>query len=390
VLGRHRAAHDRQRDVLVDGNQCTDDVCTSGVPSNPALPVNTPCDQTGGHLCNGDPDTPACVECNVASDCPTQPQDDECKTTTCTDGACGMSFTDIHTAIAAQTAGDCQKVGVRWHGRHAIGPGRQRCSAPRQRMHDRRVLWRDHHPRAGRAGRALRANGVCDGNGQCVGCNAPSDCGATSFCRPSWTCDAGTCNPVDAANNTPLPANQQTAGDCQQLQCNGSGGVKSVADNTDLPADDGIQCTGETCVGGSPQHPARALNYACTDNGGLYCDGAGACVQCNDAIQCPDPGQTCKIAACTDHVCGAGNASYGTPAPDGLQTTGDCHLVVCDGSGGTTSIIQNGDVPADDGNQCTGETCNAGNPLPPGPCCGRGLQPERRHGVRRRRQLRHL
>ncbi|MBK6807589.1 MAG: hypothetical protein IPG81_01565 [Sandaracinaceae bacterium] len=30
-------------DVPVDGNACTSDVCTSGVPSNPAAPANTAC-----------------------------------------------------------------------------------------------------------------------------------------------------------------------------------------------------------------------------------------------------------------------------------------------------------------------------------------------------------
>jgi hypothetical protein len=40
-------------DVPVDGNQCTDDVCTAGVPSNPPKAPSTACNQAGGSVCNG-------------------------------------------------------------------------------------------------------------------------------------------------------------------------------------------------------------------------------------------------------------------------------------------------------------------------------------------------
>jgi len=40
-------------DVPVDGAQCTSDVCTEGVPSNPPAPINTPCTQNGGTVCDG-------------------------------------------------------------------------------------------------------------------------------------------------------------------------------------------------------------------------------------------------------------------------------------------------------------------------------------------------
>src|SRR5690606_17627983 len=41
-------------DKPVDGNQCTQDVCSmQGVPSNPFESVNFPCNQSGGTVCNG-------------------------------------------------------------------------------------------------------------------------------------------------------------------------------------------------------------------------------------------------------------------------------------------------------------------------------------------------
>jgi len=47
-------------DVPVDGNDCTQDLCTSGVPSNPALPVGSACSQDGGELCDAASPTPKC------------------------------------------------------------------------------------------------------------------------------------------------------------------------------------------------------------------------------------------------------------------------------------------------------------------------------------------
>jgi len=46
-------------DLPVDGNVCTKDVCTSGTPSNPALPPGTLCAADGSKTCDG-ATTPAC------------------------------------------------------------------------------------------------------------------------------------------------------------------------------------------------------------------------------------------------------------------------------------------------------------------------------------------
>jgi hypothetical protein len=56
----------------VDGNPCTNDVCSGGVPSNPAYSAGAPCtdadagDGGGGKVCDGNG---ACVGCVQASDC---------------------------------------------------------------------------------------------------------------------------------------------------------------------------------------------------------------------------------------------------------------------------------------------------------------------------------
>jgi hypothetical protein len=52
-------------DTPMDGLQCTADVCSNGVPSNPMETDGTLCTQDGGKLCYQG----ACVECAVDNDC---------------------------------------------------------------------------------------------------------------------------------------------------------------------------------------------------------------------------------------------------------------------------------------------------------------------------------
>jgi hypothetical protein len=47
--------------------------------------------------------------------------------------------------------------------------------------------------------------------------------------------------------------------------CDGNGHVVDVADDADVPLDDGNACTGEVCNAGAPAHPAKAAGAACDD-----------------------------------------------------------------------------------------------------------------------------
>jgi hypothetical protein len=96
------------------------------------------------------------------------------------------------------------------------------------------------------------------------------------------------------------------------------------------------------------------------------------CVECVAATDCPLPPNECQARACTANVCSTVNQPFGIPISS--QTAGDCQVVVCNGTGGTTSIPQDSDLP-DDGNACTSDSCVAGTPfftnLPNGiPCPG--------------------
>jgi hypothetical protein len=201
-----------------------------------------------------------------------------------------------------------------------------------------------------------------------------SQCGANTFCA-AWSCNGGVCEIDYPAAGTALPAGSQTAGDCAEVQCNGNGGTQTGPQNGDLPPDDGFDCTGEACVSGAPQHPSLSIDTPCSSTG-VVCDGAGACVECNNPSQCPNQGSVCQTASCgANNLCDLEDLPQGTAAPAGSQTDGDCQIVVCDGMGSTTSNPDDSDLPID-GDDCTLDVCNAGTPshpnAPQGTPCGNG------------------
>jgi hypothetical protein len=106
----------------------------------------------------------------------------------------------------------------------------------------------------------------------------------------------------------------QTAGDCQQVQCNGSGATMSVALNTDTPMASN-QCNAGICDAGAPDQDPLASGTACNEAGGTVCSGAGACVECVSPAQCGGN-------ACVLNVCQAASCSDGLE--NGSETDIDC------------------------------------------------------------------
>jgi hypothetical protein len=370
-LGNSEPQND-DTDLPDDGSECTDDVCNSGTPSNPPLPLGTACGTSG--TCDG---AGSCTECQVPSDCTSLPPNDECQQRTCTSGACGQSFTAVNTPITAQTAGDCQSVVCDGSGSiTSIDDDSDTPFDDNDCTDDVCTTGTPSNPPLA-DGTPCGTGGTftCDGAGSCRGCTSPTDCqGTDTFCR-TRTCESFTCGFDYTPQGTALPGADQILGNCLEEQCDGSGGVQGVPDATDVPADDGNECTDETCVSGSPQHPPLPLNTACTQ-GGSYCDGAGDCVECNSPDQCTNQGTVCQDATCDSNACGLEDVANGTPAPPAAQTPGDCVRLTCDGSGGTNDVTDPGDLPVD-GNDCTDDVCTgqvpSNPPLPSGtPCVGGG------------------
>ncbi len=336
-----------------DGNQCTAQVCTAGVPSFANLPSNTACSQNGGSLCDG---AGACVGCTTASQCPGS--DTECQTRTCNAGVCGSNFVAAGTVTSSQTAGDCKQnecdgagniVAIANNADLPADDGNA-CTA---QVCSNGVASFPLLP----VDTACMQNGgsVCSSSGTCVACNVATQCtGSDTECQ-ARTCSAGVCGVSNVAAG--VQTSSQLAGDCKVNQCDGNGNIVTVNSSTDVPADDGNQCTDQACNAGVATFPPSAANTACSQNGGSFCDGASACVQCTTATQCPNPANECQTRTCDSNTCGTGNVAAGTATQ--TQTTGDCKQAQCDGSGAIVTVNFDSDLPVDN-NQCTLDVCSAG------------------------------
>jgi len=148
----------------------------------------------------------------------------------------------------------------------------------------------------------------------------------------------------------------QTAGDCVEARCDGDGGVESVA--VDDPAANDNPCVVATCADGVGS--TGFVSVATTCGTGLVCDGAGSCVQCLAAADCPGVDDDCNTRTCVDNTCGISFSAQGTGLA--TQTPNDCQQLVCDGAGGSGAINNNNDLPAEDNNECTTGGCNQGTP----------------------------
>jgi hypothetical protein len=260
-------------------------------------------------------------------------------------------------------------------------------------------------------------SGVCS-NGACQAaapqCSQAADCGNSTTCV-TYACTAGTCSTLFTASGTVV--SDPVHGDCRSNVCDGAGNVVNSANNTDLPADDGNQCTQEVCIAGNPSHPNAPQGTACNQNGGNVCDGSGNCVQqqqssCSNGIKdgnetdvdcggsCPacsngkqcTTGASCASGFCVDGVCcNAGcnglcqactnvrtGAANGVCAPirPGTDPDNECTQQAaatcgtngfCDGSGACQLYAA--------GTQCAAPFCQGTVAVGPATCNGLGTCP---------------
>ncbi|MFO0592891.1 MAG: DUF4215 domain-containing protein [Polyangiaceae bacterium] len=318
-----------------DGNECTDDVCEANLPVHVDKPVGSPC-QSGGSQCDGNG---ACVACLGPADCPGE--DTACRTRTCEAGACGFDDAPLGTPLPAQTAGDCKVV-------VCDGAGAAVTAVEDSDVPDDSNPCTDDICAAGEPSNPPSDSGspcggggatlVCDGAGSCIGCVAPTDClGSDNECKHR-TCENQVCGIAFTAANTPVAV--QIAGNCLKQVCNGTGVLAQVADDTDVPSDDGNACTDDACAQGSPIHPAKPT--------GAGCDDGNACTQTD----------TCKYGSCT------GGNPKSCPASDPCHDAGACDPA----TGLCGSPMKPNGAPCDDGDACTqtdacaAGVCTGGNP----------------------------
>lgn len=304
-----------------------DGVCgpiQAGLDPNDECPGTTTCNGIG-----------ACTGCVSASECPGE--DNDCQQRTCSSGICGFTFTASGTATANQTAGDCKKNVCDGTGSVILIDDDSDVPADDGNACTREICtagvpstnYRDAGYECGSGG------AVCNGSGVCVGCLIPADCpGEDTECRVR-TCTDGQCGFGNTEAGTPTAS--QTPGDCKQIQCDGNGGTTEVDDDTDVPADDGNQCTQNVCSGGVA-YPPQPLGTECTQSLGALCDGKGMCIkQAFNATPCTLDIE-CLSFMCVDGYCCNSTCQLPCRACNVPDHIGDCIITpgaVCTESGGS-------------------------------------------------------
>jgi len=352
-------------DLPDDLNDCTDDLCNQGTPTNPAVAIGTPCPGVGDQeVCDG---AGSCVECIDTSHCEQiivgHP---DCGSVECVGNICGRNDQPAGTLLnpSNQTDGDCQQQICDGMGDVDPTPQVDDTDLPDDLNDCTEDLCNAGAPvfNSLTQGDPCGTNQtlVCTGppNDLCVGCNDAADCGVDTDCL-TWSCDgANSCQQSFASAGT--PTTNQVAQDCLQEQCDGAGNPVSVAFHD--PIIDGNVCTQDNCNNGMPENPDEPLDTPCMTT--MFCDGAGSCVQCNSDGQCNSDDGVCEQDKCLAKNCMIVNDSAGTPAP--VQEDGDCKTVVCDGNGdpNSTPQVEDGDLPIDS-NECTEDVCTAGSPSNP-------------------------
>jgi len=222
-----------ETDLPVDGNGCTDDVCTAGTPSNPPRASGSACAEGGGNVCNG---SGACVECLAAADCPGE--DTACSTRTCSAGACGIENAPIGTVVPNQAAGDCMRITCDGAGNTTssiddtdVPVDGKACTA------DVCTMGVPSNPALAIDSPCSQSGGsVCNASGACVQCNTGAQCG-------SGLCSAGVC--LAATCGDGVKNGSESDIDCGGASCPGCGLGKVCGAGTDCAS--GV-CTASACA----------------------------------------------------------------------------------------------------------------------------------------------
>lgn len=191
-------------------------------------------------------------------------------------------------------------------------------------------------------------------------CSTTADCAeSTSPCATS-KCVAGRCLEIAAAAGTVVEVGVE--GDCHRSECDDAGNVVSVIDDLDKPAD--TDCMFGTCASGTPVFDAKPAGFVVTmepigDCQQIECDGSGKGTTVTQDLDIPVDVGVCFIASCIAGMPTQTPKEQGEIVDD--PSIGDCQRIVCDGMGNEISVAHDADLP-DDTNVCTDDGCVQGVP----------------------------
>ncbi len=343
-------------DIAEDTNQCVKRGCNQGTQTLTYLPLGNECaDKMNADvkLCDGNG---TCVACTLATDCPGE--DTECQQRLCDNNTCVQVFSALDKVLSLQTGGDCKLAICDGFGMETTKVDNS--DVPIDGKECTTDECENGNPINTNNNGAKCSAGTCNGMGQCEGCGIPDDCGSPNDCL-KFKCENKVCVEDYTADGTPVSPQHQIANDCKEIQCNGSGNKKTVADDNDLPTPTANDCEYSSCSNGNPSQSPESLNTSCMT--AMYCDGNKVCVQCNDAGQC-SAAADCQTDICSLKACSFMNDALNSPAPASYQEPDDCKLHVCDGMGmvSNTQLPFDMETPPTDMNDCTDDLCQNGKP----------------------------
>ncbi|MFN0061186.1 MAG: hypothetical protein ACKVPX_01525 [Myxococcaceae bacterium] len=185
-----------------------------------------------------------------------------------------------------------------------------------------------------------------------AGCPNDTTCDNTlNACAGGQICHEGAC--VDCVTDTDCTGDAA----CAALTCDLETHACASFPSSNPPADDGNPCTVEAC----PSNTFASAGTPCAFAGGLSCDASGNCIapSCNNDADCG------ADTYCGDMSCNLmTNRCQRAPLNEGNVVPGDapndCVENVCV-AGLVTPRNDNTEVPPQDSNVCTTETCSNGS-----------------------------
>jgi hypothetical protein len=327
-----------------DGNDCTDDLCMIGTPSNPPFDVNTACGPNGTYFCDG---AGSCGECNTGFEVTQCPFTAPCEVPTCVSQTCGIQFVpNGDTSAPTQTAGDC-------HIEQCNGAGGQVSLVDDNDTPDDGNDCTTNVCTAGvPSNPLLPANTQCNGTGACnaagvckntlgVACATGGDCGSGN-CVDGVCCSTGSCA-------TCLSCNLNGAGTCSNV----GNGVDDVGSCSGTSSCDGVGACkldlGVACVAGSGCLSGNCVDGVCCNTTCTgFCQacsttkGAAANGTCGNVASGQDVDGECPTATCKTGTCdgngACGNSALNTNCGSNMSCSGSTQTNQdkCDGAGSCT------------------------------------------------------
>jgi hypothetical protein len=361
-------------DVAVDGDDCTQDLCVDGTPSNPPSPVNTQCGAGGLLYCDGSGNCKGCIssdQCLGATDC---------KTPFCdiANDQCSFMFALVGTVVSTQNPGDCKTVVCDGNGNLT---NEYAATDPENDANDCTTdtcvaMDMTSHAPAMKGSTCDDGGGVvCDAVARCVGapCSGAAQCPVGTSCIDGVCCESmcgGTCNACSAVKKGGGPnglCGPILFGDPDGNDCPGNSGCNA---GVCLPLAQGGACqsvAGECATGFCTD--GVCCNTAC---GGLCeaCSGAktgaanGTCafipnnqdpdIECTASLACNGGGQ-CQPKLTQGSACTVGQECQSNFCVDGVccgtACGGLCEACDIPGTVGTCTFVPMGTDPD---NECGG------------------------------------